>query len=193
MSYGVNAPVGFVPEKHLDGSTWNGQLNTFLIQNAYATSLFTGDPVTLASGYLVIGVNDSGLLGVFQGCNYVNATGTYVFSPYWPASTATQGSVGANGQVVVDPTVLYNVQLDASAATQASIGQNAQFVAHAGSTVTGNSGYALGAPATGNATYCFKVESLVPVPGNTFGLTYNNVFVLINNHLFKGGTGTAGV
>ena len=193
MSYGTNAPIGFVPEKYLNNSAWSGQFGTYLIEDSYATGLYTGDPVTLSGGYLVIGSTSEALVGIFAGCSYVTTTGTYVFSPYWPASTATQATAGATAQVVDDPNVLFNVQINTGAITQANIGNNANFVTGSGSTTTGNSGYSLGTPATGNATYCFKVNSLVPVPNNTFGTNYNNVFVLINNHLYKGGTGTAGV
>lgn len=196
MSYGVNAPIGFVPEMHLNGSTWNGQFTDYLIQDSYATSLFTGDPVVLALGYLTIASTSAPVLGIFVGCRYVSATGTYVFSPYWPASTATQGSIGAVAQVVDDPTVLFNVQMYSGVsggAVQANIGNNANFETGTGSTVTGNSGYSLNTPATGNATYNFKIVRLVPVPGNVFGINYNNVFVKINNSPYQGGTGTVGV
>ena len=193
MTYGTNAPVGFVPEKYLNNSTWSGQFGNYQIVDAYATSLFLGDPVTLTGGYLIIGATSAPLVGIFAGCSYVTLAGINTFSPYWPASTSTLAAVGATAQVVDDPNVLFNVQLDATAADQVDIGENANFVSHAGNTVTGISGYALGDPATGNATYNFKVNSLVPVPNNVFGTTYNNVFVTINNHIYKGGTGTVGV
>ena len=199
MSYGVNASIGFVPEKHLDGSTWNGQYTDYLIEDAgspYASSIFTGDPVVLSGGYLILASTSAPVLGIFQGCRYVNTSGTFVFSPYYPASTNTQAEVGVVAQVVDDFTVMFNVQMYSGVsggAVQANIGNNANFFAATGNTVTGNSGYSLNTPATGNATYNFKIVSLVPVPGNVFGINYNNVFVIINNHPYKGGTGTVGV
>ncbi len=196
MSYGTNAPFGLQPRKHLNGSAWTGQINGFLIQDSYATSIFTGDPVTLAAGYLVIGVAGSAIIGVFQGCKYTTAGGTVTFAPYWPASTATLSSVGAAAFVCDDQTVLYDIQnSSATPIAQVNIGQNANFVAGSGSTITGQSAYALDYTtlATGNATRNLKVIELVPRPGNTFSTPYNNVYVLINNNLFNSGTGTAGV
>jgi len=199
MSYGTNAPQGLQPRKHQNGSTWNGQLSPYAISNAYATSLFKGDPVTLGSGYLAIGVAGSAVIGVFWGCKYQNAAQTFIFSPYWPASTATLASAGAEAYVVDDPTVLYDIQTDGAVAgdafNQADIGSNANFIAGAGSTITGQSAYALDSTtmATGNATRNLKIVELVPQPGNVFGLPYNNAYVKINNHVYEGGTGTVGV
>lgn len=195
MSYGTNAPQGFQPQQHADGSVWNEQLSPYKISDSYATSLFKGDPVTLGSGYLAIGVAGSAIMGVFWGCKYINTTGTYIFSPYWPASTATFASAGADAFVVDDTTVLYNIQLSGAGITQANIGSNANFVAGAGSTVTGQSGYALDSTtvATGNATRNCKIRALTPNPNNVFGGNYNNALVSINNDIYNGGTGTVGV
>lgn len=196
MSYGTNAPFGLQPRQHLNGSTWTGQINTYQIQDAYATSLFTGDPVTMSGGYLIVGVAGSAILGVFQGCSYVTAAAVVTFAPYWPASTSTQSTVGATAFVCDDQSVLYDVQnSSATPIAQADIGKNANFVAGSGSTVTGQSAYALDYTtlATGNATRNLKVLGLVPRPGNTFTTAYNNVYVLINNNVFGSSTGTVGV
>lgn len=196
MSYGTNAPFGLQPRMHINGSVWTGQVNTYQIQDAYATSLFTGDPVTLSGGYLVIGVAGSAVIGVFQGCQYTTAASVVTFAPYWPASTSTAQTAGAVAFVCDDQSVLYDIQSNsATPIAQTDIGKNANFVAAAGSTVTGQSGYALdySTLATGNATRNLKVLALVPRPGNTFSTAYNNVYVLINNNVFGSGTGTVGV
>jgi hypothetical protein len=195
MSYGTNAPFGMQPRQHLNGSVWNGQVNTYQIQDAYGTSLFTGDPVTLSGGYLVIGVAGSATIGSFQGCLYTTAGSVITFAPYWPASTSTLGTVGATAFVCDDQTVLYDMQINASTIVQADIGKNANFVANAGSTISGQSGYAIDntTVATGNATRNLKIMGIVPRPGNDFGVTYNNAYVMINNNVFNSGTGTVGV
>lgn len=195
MSYGVNAPQGLQPQQHQNGSVWNDQLSPYKISDQYATSLFKGDPVTLGSGYLAIGVAGSAIMGVFWGCKYINSIGTYIFSPYWPASTATQGAAGADAFVVDDPTVLFNIQVSSTGLTQAEIGSNANFVAGSGSTITGQSGYALDSTtiATGNATRNLKIVALTPNVSNAFGVLYNNALVKINNDIYNGGTGTVGV
>ncbi len=198
MSYGTNAPQGLQPQQHQNGSTWNDQLSPYKISDAYGTSLFKGDPVTLGSGYLAIGVAGSAIMGVFWGCKYINSAGTYIFSPYWPATTSTFATLGADAFVVDDPTVLFNIQLNGTLSgglVQSAIGSNANFVAGAGSTVTGQSGYMLDSNtiATGNATRNLKIVALTPNVSNAFGVTYNNALVKINNDIYQGSTGTVGV
>jgi hypothetical protein len=108
------------------------------------------------------------------------------------------------------------------ALAQADIGQNANFsetvnsfnptvapnvVTYAANPATGNtrtgiSGYYLDYGSLGaGATLSLKILRLTPIPGNVSSaggtasgtLNFNNALVLINNHVFKGGTGTAGV
>lgn len=195
MSYGINAPQGAQARKHINGSTWNGAVETYTVQDSYATNLFTGDFVYLAAGYMIVASVNGPITGVFQGCVYTTAGSVVTFSPYWPASTATFATAGAQAFVCIDPTVQYDMQFNAGSLTQAMIGNNAKFVANAGSTVTGQSAFAIdnATVGTGNSTYPLKIQSLVPVPGNTYGLTYNNAYVTINNDQFQGGTGTTGV
>jgi hypothetical protein len=127
----------------------------------YSTNIFFGSVVYInASGYINIvtgtgadaTTNDwptgstsvTGGLGVFVGCNYVNAQGQLIFSQYYPSGTT--GVVQA--LVVDDPMVLFQAQLDGTA-TQAVIGANTFFAAaqstSTGSTSTGNSTSALDA------------------------------------------------
>lgn len=70
MSYGTNAPNGFIPVKKLDGSAWTGATNPYQIASTYATALYRGDPVTtLADGTLGVGVAGSTCVGVFWGAS----------------------------------------------------------------------------------------------------------------------------
>lgn len=195
MSYGTNAPQGFQPLKSQAASLWNDQLDPFRVQDAYAFSLFKGDPVILAGGYITIGTAGSAVSGVFWGCKYINAIGTYIFSPYWPASTSTFNTAGAECFVVDATSTLFNIQLSGTGIAQTNIGNNANFVAGAGSTITGVSGYALDSTtvATGNATRNCKIIELTPNPTNAFSVSYNNAVVRLNNQIFNSGTGTAGV
>ncbi len=196
MSYGTNAPQGLQVYKYLNGSTWTGQNGVYLIASSYATSLFTGDPITLLSdGTIGIGAAalTAAIIGSFNGCVFTNSTGTVVFSPYWPASTATQGTIPATGFVIDDPNVIFNIQATLTI-SQTDLNSNYGYTVAAGSTVTGQSGYSLDI-ASGNATTnTLKLIALTPAVNNpAFGTNYNNGLVLINNHIYKGGTGTAGV
>lgn len=219
---GQNSPKGLHPSVYADGSIWNGQTSEYLILSGYATSLFTGDPVTLlANGTIGIGVAGSAIVGVFAGCKYLNAQGIATFSPYWPASTITQGAVNAIALIVDDPNVLFDIQVSTSAGSpgpvaavsliQSNMFENANFSVlvnsfnavsgitplpnpAAGNTATGQSGYYLDYGSLANtATLNLKLIRFTPQPGNVAGVNFNNAIVKINNHIYNGGTGTAGV
>lgn len=201
MSYGTNAPQGLQPRFYLSGANWNGALSEYQIVSGYATNLFSGDPVYCGNGAndgaIVIATAGDGnpLLGVFMGCKYINSAGVQVYSPYWPASTATQGAVNATAFVVDDPNVIFDIQTAATPVgiAQSNIFSNGNLSAGAGSTITGQSAWVLNATLNTTATFQVKLLRLTPVPTNVASAAYNNVCVLINNHFFKGGTGTLGV
>ena len=218
MAYGVDAPFGLRPSVMNTGAPWNGQTSTYLITSGYATSLFIGDPVApQADGSIGIGVAGTAIIGVFMGCQYVDSTGNYQFSPYWPANTVTQGTIPATAFVVDDPTVLFDVQVDTTNAgthvasvSQTDLNLNANFVVGTGSTISGQSGtYLDAATIATTATLSLKILRVTPAftnqagtltsaaaytgGQNILGLLYNNVLVQINNDNLKGGTGTLGV
>ena len=156
------SPYGLRPVKRVDGMPYAGATSTYLIDPAgYGTNIFYGSVVYVnANGYINIvtgtgadgTTNDwptgstsvTGAIGVFVGCNYVNAQGQLIFSQYYPSGTT--GVVQA--LVVDDPMVLFQAQLD-NTATQTVIGANTFFAAaqstSTGSTSTGNSTSALDA------------------------------------------------
>jgi len=202
MAYGsgTNAPQGFKPSSYL-GGTWSGQLSNYSILSTYATAIYSGDPtITLASGGIGIGVAGSGVLGIFQGVKWTDSTGNAQFAPYWTASTVTFGSEPATALIVDDLKVEFDIQCGTSnsgthtaSVVQTDINRNANFVIAAGSTVTGQTGTYLDlATLDTTATLNAKLLRLTPVPGNDFGVLYNNVTVLLNNAQLAGGTGTAG-
>jgi hypothetical protein len=158
----TQTPYGLRPVKRVDGMPYAGATSTYLIDPAgYSTNIFFGSVVYInANGYINIvtgtgadaTTNDwptgstsvSGGLGVFVGCNFVNAQGQLIFSQYYPSGTT--GVVQA--LVVDDPMVLFQAQLS-NTATQAVVGANTFFAAvqstSTGSTSTGNSTSALSA------------------------------------------------
>lgn len=206
MSYGTNAPQGFQPNYSLTGATWQQQTSFYDIISAYGTAIYTGDPVApQASGGIGIGVAGTGVLGVFQGCIYQSSTGVQTYSPYWVAGTVTFASRNAQALVMDDPTVEFNIQVGTTNAgthpatvNQADLFLNANFVIVAGSTASGQSATYLdmataSAANPASATLSCKLLRLTAIPGNVFGLLYNNVIVTFNNQVLKGGTGTLGV
>lgn len=184
------APYGLRPVKRLDGMPYAGAASTYLIDpDGEATNIFYGQVVILGSdGYVAIstatgadattnnlGGNGIGALGVFVGCEYVNAQGQVVHSQYYPSGTT--GVVKAF--VVDDPFVLFQAQLDGTGA-QTVIGTNTLFAAvqstSTGSTSTGNSTSALDATVQTTAG-AFRIVSHVSPASDA----YPDVLVAFNS------------
>ena len=159
------SPYGLKPVKRVDGMPYAGATEQFLIDPAgEATNIFNGQVVIVgADGYLAIstatgadittnnlGGSGVGAVGVFVGCEFVNAQGQVINSQYYPSGTT--GVVKAF--VVTDPNVVFQAQLDGSGA-QTILGTNTFFAAvqstSTGSTRTGNSTSALDATEIGRA------------------------------------------
>ena len=159
------SPYGLRAVNELGGLPYAGSTRTFLINPAgYAANIFNGSIVAVnSSGYLELvttnGDNSTpfpaGTVGVFVGCSYVNAQGQQIWSQYYPSGTT--GVVTA--EVIVDPNVTFQAQLDGSV-TQAALGANTFFAAaqssSTGSTQTGNSNSALDATVQTTAA-AFKI------------------------------------
>lgn len=188
----VNKPFGFRPVGKTGSNYDNQGLTQYKISNAYGTALFQGDAVTLSGGYLAIATAGNAVVGVFQGCYYIDPTTQKpTWKNYYPGSIAQDGIVAL---VNDDPNAQFVVQCSGIAAATC-VGRNADLVTStAGNTSTGQSGQQVGVPATGNATYPWKVVGVyADVDDNDVAAAYANLIVIPNNHLYKGGTGTAGV
>lgn len=187
----VASPYGLRPVKRADGMPYAGATSEYLIDPAgEATNIFYGQVVHLgADGYIALstatgangttnalptGTNLTGSLGVFVGCEYVNAQGQVIHSQFYP--TGTTGVVKA--YVVDDPNVLFQAQLDGSI-TQSDIGANTFFAAAqstgTGSTRTGVSSSALEAD-TVTTTAAFRIVAAV----SPLGDAYPDVLVKFN-------------
>ena len=136
MAYGVNAPFGLRPISSINGGSWTEKTNQYFIPasadgaTTYASNIFTGDPVVFNPA-----VADAGtisvylpnftdgtpstfsalpILGVFQGCEYTDATGKLVQSSYWPASTRVQAGTKIKAFVLDDPNTVFDIQISTS-------------------------------------------------------------------------------
>ena len=183
------SPYGLRPVNRVDGMPYAGATQTFLIDPAgEATNIFYGQVVIIGSdGYLAIstatgadittnnlGGNGIGAIGVFVGCEYVNAQGQVINSQYYPSGTT--GVVTA--YVITDPNVTFQAQLDGQV-TQAALGANTFFAAaqstSTGSTRTGNSTSALESTVVTTAA-AFKIIGFA----SPLTDTYTEVFVKFN-------------
>ena len=188
-------PYGLRPVKRADGMPYAGATSQYLIDPAgEATNLFNGQVVHIgADGYIALstatgadgttnalptGTTLTGSLGVFVGCEYVNAQGQVIFSQYYPSGYAAPTGTSIKAYVVDDPNVLFQVQLD-GAIDQSDIGANTFFAAaqstSTGNTSTGNSTSALDAT-TVTTTAAFRIVSAV----SPISDTYPDVLVKFN-------------
>ena len=195
MSYGTNAPNGFIPVKKLDGSAWTGATNPYQIASTYATALDRGDPVTtLADGTLGVGVAGATCVGVFWGVKYTDSTGVVKFMNYWPGNPGVLTGSTVEALVIDDPNTVFSVQeTNASGAAGTPLaladrGLNINFLYTTGSTSTGQSAVSINnaTEADTNTLNC-KILQLDPTPGNAVG-SFANWLVTINNHFYRGGT-----
>ena len=183
------SPYGLKPVKRVDGMPYAGATEEFLIDPAgEATNIFNGQVVIIGSdGYIAIstatgedittnnlGGSGVGAIGVFVGCEYINAQGQVIHSQYYPSGTT--GVVKA--YVVTDPNVTFQAQLDGSGA-QTVLGTNTFFAAvqstSTGSTATGNSTSALDATVQTTAA-AFRIVGFASTPGDS----YTDVLVKFN-------------
>jgi hypothetical protein len=183
------SPYGLRPINRVDGMPYAGATETFLIDPAgEATNIFYGQVVIIgADGYLAIstatgadittnnlGGSGVGAIGVFVGCEYVNAQGQVINAQYYPSGTT--GVVTA--KVITDPNVVFQAQLDGSGA-QTVLGTNTLFAAvqstSTGSTRTGNSTSALDATVQTTAG-AFRIVGFASPAGDA----YTDVLVKFN-------------
>lgn len=176
-------PYGLRPVRRADGMPYAGANSMYLIDPAgEATNLFYGQVVHIgADGYIALstasgadgttnalptGTNLTGSLGVFVGCEYVNAQGQVIHSMYYPSGYVAPTGTQIKAYVVDDPNVLFQGQLD-GVADQSDIGANTFFAAvqstSTGSTRTGVSNTALEST-TVTTTAAFRiVEAVSPI------------------------------
>jgi len=191
------SPYGLRAVNEIGGLPYAGSTRTFLIDPAgTAANIYNGSPVYVnASGYLAIatatgadattngfpvGTANTGIVGIFVGCSYVNAQGQQIFAQYYP--TGTTGVVTA--QVIDDPDVVFQVQ-SAGSVTQAALGANLFFSTGAvatGSTTTGNSTASVVAGSSAvTTTAAFRVVGFPNSVGfSVVGDAFTDVFVKIN-------------
>lgn len=181
---------GLRPVRHIDGSPWNGQVEKYFIAASDAVATFNGDLMTLATFADATGTPGARKFVIGTDTASIGAAVGFAINPlnlnspqYRPASTATYVLVPAA------PDTVYEVQ---SQIVITDFNQNAVVTDAGGSTVTGQSGQSISAVNT-TATSILKIVGASQKVDNDITSVNAKVLVLINNHQFSGGTGTAGV
>ena len=180
----INAPKGFVPIRHMDGSPWNGQTKMFLIPSSYGTAVFVGDLVKLAgssgaAGTVVAGMDCEGMptaIIASAGTTGQDLLGPVVGFLVDPTNLTLKHRAASTNRIAlvcVDPTVIYEVQEDAVGSNIAAgdIGSNVPYTTTAGNTTTGVSKMEIDSSAVATTnTLPLKLLGLVKRPDVAFGL-----------------------
>ena len=195
-------PYGFRAVNELGGLPYAGSTRQFLINPAgYNTNIFNGSLVFVnTSGFLQIatatgadattngfptGTANTGCIGVFVGCSYVNAQGQVIYAQYYPANTVAPTGTAITAYVIDDDRAVFQVQ-SAGSVTQAALGANVFLNAvqstSTGSTTTGNSNTAVVAGSSAvTTTAAFRVVGFVDMQGfSTVGDAYTDILVKFN-------------
>jgi hypothetical protein len=188
----TSAPFGFRPSYHNSGQM---RPKAYTIASTYAANIFSGDPVKLTdNGVIQLGTSDGtrtgtvdgiSLLGIFAGCQYLDATGKPTISPFWPS--------GATGTEIVawvydDPETLFDVQYtnpSAGTTVQTAVGEECDWTVASpgGSTQTGLSNCQLTAIQATSGQ--FQITGFAYSIFDSITDAYVQVTVRINEHHYK--------
>ena len=191
-------PYGLIPYE-LAGAALRGAARKFPIGADNTNAIYFGSAVSLNSGVITtIGAtptttrNGNTPVGIFVGCEYLDATGRPTWAQYLPASATTAGLTKIYVYVVDDPRVVFKVQANGSVATT-DLGKNAPLAnVTSGSATTGNSSSVLAAAsiATTN-TLAVKIIGFVDSVYSTAGDAYTDCLCIWNQgvHAYQNATG----
>ncbi len=188
-------PFGFQPVNLIGGRVNAGSTREVPISANFATKIRYGDPVTIASGVIArdtatTGFTSGGVLGIFLGCSYTDATMGKVFRQNWVASTVASDAVAI---VCDDPQMIFRVTYVSGTTVVTgltyanAVGKNVAVVANDTSTVISDRAV------TGIATTNTLPYRVIDVDRDSWtGSLYSALFVTYNfgNHAYQQATGT---
>lgn len=152
---------------------------------AAAAAIYQGDPVKITedgTDFLVIAAGSDTIIGVFQGCEYIDVTGKPVVSNFWPG--AVTGATNIKFYVTDDPSIVYEAQAGGSIANSA-VGDQADSVIVAGSATTGITGSYLSSTLKGAGSQGqWRIVGVSLAPDNAWGDTYTVVQCKIAKHAY---------
>jgi len=172
----TDKPDGFTPAYHMYGGVIRPA--EMRIASGYGTAIYSGDVVTLSSGYVNQAGATSTPVGVFYGVYYTATDGTPTFSKVWTASTATLGSADAEALVYNDPGIVYEAQFTAGTPAVSFIGSKYTLSTTAGSSTTGRSKEGATATTSSGVALCVGFASQ---PSNSIGAYARGLFTFPTN------------
>lgn len=197
---------GLRPVKTVTGAPYNGQATMYFLPSSNSDVVMVGDLVKLAgdgrspSGVQTIarhagGATEAGV-GAVVGFTFEGVGDLTNIPPVTNLNTPVYRVASTDRYVMVadDPNLVFETQTSGATFATTDVGQNAEMDVAAGSTTTGASGMTLDLSTKATtATLPMKIVGFPNRPDNAIGDAFTNVYVMINNHQYKGGTGTAGV
>ena len=170
----VSKPYGLQPINLIGGQVYAGSTRLFRIASGYATSIYYGDVVKIASDGTIqkdTGTSTATPVGIFLGCTYTNPSTNQKLNYQYYAGGTNAPDIQA--YVVDDPDVLFKVAAVSSGTTVAfysseQIGLNAALIQNNGSNTTGDSQVAInGASFATTASLPIRIVDIVPDTSNS--------------------------
>lgn len=197
---------GLRPVKYLDGKPYTGQANVYFVPASNSDVIMVGDVVKLAgdsrspTGAQTVARHAGGAteaaVGVVVGILFSGVGDAQNVPPVTDLNTPVYRRASTDRYLLVadDPNTVFEAQTSGATLATADIGQNCEPDVSAGNTASGASGMTIDLSTKGaTATLPLKVVGFPYRPDNNIGDAFTNAYVVINNHQYKGGTGTAGV
>ena len=190
----TSAPFGFRASYHNSGQM---RPKAYTVASTYAANIFSGDPVKLTdAGVIQLGTSDGTrdgttdgitLLGIFAGCQYLDASGKPTISPFWPSGTTGTEIVA---WVFDDPETLFDVQYTnpgtpGTTTVQTAVGEECDWTVASpgGSTRTGLSSTQLGVIQSTSGQ--FQITGFGYNINDSLTDAYVVATVRINEHAYK--------
>ena len=190
----TSAPFGFRASFHNSGQM---RPKAYTVASTYAANIFSGDPVKLTdAGVIQLGTSDGTrdgttdgitLLGIFAGCQYLDASGKPTISPFWPSGTTGTEIVA---WVYDDPETLFDVQYTnpgtpGTTTVQTAVGEECDWTVASpgGSTRTGLSSTQLGVIQSTSGQ--FQITGFGYNINDSLTDAYVVATVRINEHAYK--------
>lgn len=182
----ANRPAGLQVVGHVSGGMPN-RMNRYHIASGGAFNLYRNDacvPTATSKNIARPAAATDRLIGVFDGCFYVEADGTPRYNVRWPTGTVPLTGSTPEAFVYDDPNLLFEIQGDEDLVL-ADIGALADLVIGTGNNSTGVSGDMLDSSTIGSGAV-FKIIDYARRPENELATNYTKVIVAISSHYLKG-------
>ena len=179
----IDTPYGFKPVGLLGGRVYSGSTRQIPIASGHATNIFFGEVVIMSSNgcitTAVLTATTVNIVGVFQGCSYVNTLGQRVYSQYYPATVSnavdtpnmTWAYVADDPGLVMKVAMVSGTTVISGLTRAAATGGNAAIVINTGSTITGDSKWAILNTIDTTTTTPIRILEAIP---DTLGQGYSN-------------------